>query len=143
SEERRVGKECRSRRRGLAHIDTTLNIGCLVKPSLLEQYNQELKKLEENLTSLRDVSEANGFAREALESDVLLLWKSLFEGTISQVLKPDNTIIHELLRPLLNEVNKEICARSLASLVIKPFFSSRRRHTIFSRDWSSDVCSSD
>src|SRR5690606_39824326 len=23
------------------------------------------------------------------------------------------------------------------------FFSSRRRHTIFSRDWSSDVCSAD
>src|SRR5690606_40781958 len=23
------------------------------------------------------------------------------------------------------------------------FFSGRRRHTIFSRDWSSDVCSSD
>src|SRR5690606_40926149 len=23
------------------------------------------------------------------------------------------------------------------------FFSSRRRHTVFSRDWSSDVCSSD
>ena len=23
------------------------------------------------------------------------------------------------------------------------FFSSRRRHTRFSRDWSSDVCSSD
>src|SRR5690606_39467114 len=23
------------------------------------------------------------------------------------------------------------------------FYSSRRRHTIFSRDWSSDVCSSD
>src|SRR5690606_40431974 len=23
------------------------------------------------------------------------------------------------------------------------FFSSRRRHTLFSRDWSSDVCSSD
>src|SRR5690606_39346123 len=23
------------------------------------------------------------------------------------------------------------------------FFSSRRRHTMFSRDWSSDVCSSD
>src|SRR2546429_7187949 len=25
----------------------------------------------------------------------------------------------------------------------KTLFSSRRRHTIFSRDWSSDVCSSD
>src|SRR5690606_39326614 len=27
--------------------------------------------------------------------------------------------------------------------VINFFFSSRRRHTRFSRDWSSDVCSSD
>src|SRR5690606_39434549 len=30
----------------------------------------------------------------------------------------------------------------LASISIF-FFSSRRRHTVFSRDWSSDVCSSD
>src|SRR5690606_41132895 len=29
------------------------------------------------------------------------------------------------------------------SLLISCFFSSRRRHTRFSRDWSSDVCSSD
>src|SRR5690606_39903457 len=29
------------------------------------------------------------------------------------------------------------------SLVLFFFFSSRRRHTRFSRDWSSDVCSSD
>src|SRR5690606_3660395 len=28
-------------------------------------------------------------------------------------------------------------------IVLKFFFSSRRRHTRFSRDWSSDVCSSD
>src|SRR5690606_39694013 len=28
-------------------------------------------------------------------------------------------------------------------IVICFFFSSRRRHTRFSRDWSSDVCSSD
>src|SRR5690606_40889742 len=28
-------------------------------------------------------------------------------------------------------------------LWIRFFFSSRRRHTRFSRDWSSDVCSSD
>src|SRR5690606_40769544 len=28
-------------------------------------------------------------------------------------------------------------------LVLHFFFSSRRRHTRFSRDWSSDVCSSD
>src|SRR5690606_41192277 len=31
----------------------------------------------------------------------------------------------------------------LRSLKIAFFFSSRRRHTSFSRDWSSDVCSSD
>src|SRR5690606_40421964 len=30
-----------------------------------------------------------------------------------------------------------------AVLLIYFFFSSRRRHTRFSRDWSSDVCSSD
>src|SRR5207302_5961276 len=32
------------------------------------------------------------------------------------------------------------CARGV---VAEFFFSSRRRHTRFSRDWSSDVCSSD
>src|SRR5690606_39528977 len=39
------------------------------------------------------------------------------------------------------------CATSLSSVCISIgqffFFSSRRRHTRFSRDWSSDVCSSD
>src|SRR5690606_39471791 len=30
-----------------------------------------------------------------------------------------------------------------AILMFSFFFSSRRRHTRFSRDWSSDVCSSD
>src|SRR5690606_40244260 len=29
------------------------------------------------------------------------------------------------------------------ALFVRFFFSSRRRHTRFSRDWSSDVCSSD
>src|SRR5690606_39769245 len=29
------------------------------------------------------------------------------------------------------------------SVLLSFFFSSRRRHTRFSRDWSSDVCSSD
>src|SRR5690606_40944750 len=31
----------------------------------------------------------------------------------------------------------------LVCVVVCFFFSSRRRHTRFSRDWSSDVCSSD
>src|SRR5690606_39638145 len=32
---------------------------------------------------------------------------------------------------------------ALKSTALFFFFSSRRRHTRFSRDWSSDVCSSD
>src|SRR5690606_40399550 len=32
---------------------------------------------------------------------------------------------------------------SIVSAYVIFFFSSRRRHTRFSRDWSSDVCSSD
>src|SRR5690606_41162245 len=33
--------------------------------------------------------------------------------------------------------------RDIVVVVVFFFFSSRRRHTRFSRDWSSDVCSSD
>src|SRR3712207_3174666 len=41
-----------------------------------------------------------------------------------------------------------ICSRAIVSLMIRQyilsfFFSSRRRHTRYWRDWSSDVCSSD
>src|SRR5690606_41856935 len=33
--------------------------------------------------------------------------------------------------------------KSVLKALLSFFFSSRRRHTRFSRDWSSDVCSSD
>src|SRR5690606_40148473 len=36
-----------------------------------------------------------------------------------------------------------VCTYPLYSGTLSFFFSSRRRHTRFSRDWSSDVCSSD
>src|SRR5690606_40565898 len=35
------------------------------------------------------------------------------------------------------------CCRSSRNLLYRCFYASRRRHTSFSRDWSSDVCSSD
>src|SRR5690606_41059433 len=35
------------------------------------------------------------------------------------------------------------CTDEVTVDVVLFFFSSRRRHTRFSRDWSSDVCSSD
>src|SRR2546422_206952 len=40
-------------------------------------------------------------------------------------------------------VSHTSCAFSGGCLVLVFFFSSRRRHTRCSRDWSSDVCSSD
>src|SRR5690606_39288986 len=36
-----------------------------------------------------------------------------------------------------------LCIDYVMRLLVYFFFSSRRRHTRFSRDWSSDVCSSD
>src|SRR3712207_6900144 len=40
------------------------------------------------------------------------------------------------------EVNSIVVVRRQGSSLVC-FFSSRRRHTIYWRDWSSDVCSSD
>src|SRR5690606_34450426 len=40
------------------------------------------------------------------------------------------------LKTIENNLNTDVCMCVF-------FFSSRRRHTRFSRDWSSDVCSSD
>src|SRR5260370_22820149 len=36
-----------------------------------------------------------------------------------------------------------VCARKIEIIFLFFFFSSRRRHTRFKCDWSSDVCSSD
>src|SRR6266511_4540765 len=45
---------------------------------------------------------------------------------------------------LLDHGNLRRCVhRPLRRVLATFFFSSRRRHTRFSRDWSSDVCSSD
>src|SRR2546422_2075092 len=43
---------------------------------------------------------------------------------------------------MISSVSSSLC-KPLSPLVIFFFFSSRRRHTRCSRDWSSDVCSSD
>ncbi|XP_010438267.1 PREDICTED: uncharacterized protein LOC104721888 [Camelina sativa] len=40
---------------------------------------ESLKKVEEQLSSTKDASEAHGFARDAMESSIFDLWKSLFD----------------------------------------------------------------
>ncbi|EFH67440.1 hypothetical protein ARALYDRAFT_314017 [Arabidopsis lyrata subsp. lyrata] len=81
--------------------------------STFEYYIQELKKLEEKLRSAKEFSEANGFVREEIKSNIVHLWKSLFEAT-PEVINPNKPILLELFRPIENEV----CCRRLASLLI-------------------------
>ncbi|XP_019097961.1 PREDICTED: uncharacterized protein LOC104777465 [Camelina sativa] len=94
------------------------SLGGVVKPSDFEHYNQELKKLEETLRSSKDVSaEANGFAREAIKSNILYLWKSLFETSQPKVINPRTRIL-EMFRPLFNQPREDDCSSLIASLHI-------------------------
>ncbi|CAL9217459.1 unnamed protein product [Arabidopsis halleri] len=81
-----------------------------------EHYNQELKKLEETLRSAKDVSEANGFVRDEIKSNILHMWESLFE-TPSKLIHPKVRML-EMFRPLLNQSRENICSRLIASLHI-------------------------
>src|SRR5690606_8956728 len=95
SEERRVGKECRSR-----------------WPS--QPINKKMSMLEQEDTRLNQPRRVTSTQTDTSSSSTAL-------GTTE-------TQPHK---------KKSITAQQ------QFFFSSRRRHTRFSRDWSSDVCSSD
>ncbi|KAG7593945.1 hypothetical protein ISN45_Aa01g027290 [Arabidopsis thaliana x Arabidopsis arenosa] len=102
--------------RNLERIILVLNNGGLMPQSDFEHFNQELKKLEEKLRSSKDVSEANGFARDAIKSNILHLWarKSLVPPKIINA----PIRIAEMFRPLLNQARVRICSRLIASLHI-------------------------
>ncbi|KAL9308373.1 hypothetical protein AtEden1_Chr1g0039281 [Arabidopsis thaliana] len=99
--------------RGLNSIVLILKNDNVVKSCGFEYYNQEMKKLEEKLRSAKEFSEANGFVREEIKSNILHLWKSLFEAT-PEVIKPNKLILFELFMPVQVE---DLC-RHLASLLI-------------------------
>src|SRR2546427_5804987 len=70
---------------------------------------------------------------------------------VTRELEPDVAVL-DIMMPLLNGIDAaqqivEACPETqvvmLTALEQEFFFSSRRRHTIFDCDWSSDVCSSD
>ncbi|CAA7043777.1 unnamed protein product [Microthlaspi erraticum] len=102
--------------RSLGLIVSVLKKGGLVKSSFLVHYKQELKKLEEKLRSVKDVSEANGFAREAIESHIVHLWKSLFE-TAPEVINSSARFL-ELFGLAINEGKQLSFCRRLTSLRI-------------------------
>ncbi|CAH8254492.1 unnamed protein product [Arabidopsis lyrata] len=101
--------------RSLEHIVLVLENGGSMPPIYFEHYNQELKKLEEKLRSSKDVLEANGFVGEAMKSNILHLWKSLF---VTLPLIFPRVRIHDMFRPLLNQARQDVCSRLIASLHI-------------------------
>src|SRR2546429_551456 len=107
-------------RRGLA-IDSTVDIFTFYVPHRHVYGEQWIKFMKDgvNATPLPTVN-TTGYIDHAA-----------FLGTIN----PDtNKIPKHLFQGYLNIYNNYFKA---------PFFSSRSRHTTCSRDWSSDVCSSD
>src|SRR5256884_7535488 len=55
----------------------------------------------------------------------------------------DNNVYLSLMRCSNFTANKWLKLTCVEHVMVVVFFSSRRRHTRCSRDWSSDVCSSD
>ncbi|VVB03727.1 unnamed protein product [Arabis nemorensis] len=68
--------------------------------SAIQKYKLEvLKKLDDKLSSVKEVLEANGFARETIESIIFDLWKSLFdEDATSQEIR--SRILVDMFMPL-------------------------------------------
>ncbi|ANM63827.1 unnamed protein product [Arabidopsis thaliana] len=118
-------KSCKSFVFGIRELDRIVLIlgkressSCeVVKTSDFEHCNQELKKLEETLRSAKDVSEANGFAREVIKSNILCLWKSLFETSQPKVINLKNRTL-DMFKPLLNQAREITCSSLIASLHI-------------------------
>jgi len=65
--------------------------------------------------SSKDVSEANGFARESTKSNILHLWDR--KSTPPKIINP-RIRISEMFRPLLNQARVNVCSHLIASLHI-------------------------
>ncbi|KFK23206.1 hypothetical protein AALP_AAs59823U000200 [Arabis alpina] len=77
---------------GIRDLDRLVQIlrggeNCLDGRELTSSIEQALKNVDEKLRCVKDVSEANGFVREALESSVLDSWKTLFDNKDKKVMK--------------------------------------------------------
>ncbi|CAE5962174.1 unnamed protein product [Arabidopsis arenosa] len=95
-----------------------------VLSSAFAKYKQVLKNLEVKLSSTKDVSEANGFVRETIESNIFDLWKSLFDEEAGeaapQVIR--TRISTDLFTPLLcKPIHREMLALSPHSPYILGF----------------------
>ncbi|CAA7028953.1 unnamed protein product [Microthlaspi erraticum] len=73
-----------------------------------ENTEEGLKKLGERLRCVKPVAEANGFARETMESSFLDLWKSVFDKEAKEATETlkaiEDGIFADLFLPILNQV---------------------------------------
>ncbi|KAG7584632.1 hypothetical protein ISN45_Aa02g000330 [Arabidopsis thaliana x Arabidopsis arenosa] len=80
---------------------------CVEGTRFKSSIREALRKVEEKLRSVKAVSEANGFAREAMEPNILDMWKSVLDKEAkeaTQTLKViNNRILSDLFLPLWNE----------------------------------------
>ncbi|CAH2048189.1 unnamed protein product [Thlaspi arvense] len=98
---------------GFTYLDLVVLIlrgeeeNCLYRREFTSSIEEEVKSLEEKLRSVKAVSEANGFKREAIKCSISEMWKSLFDKEAkeaSQTLRViKNGILRDLFLPLLNE----------------------------------------
>src|SRR5690606_30719754 len=116
SEERRVGKECRSGR---------------------PKYHEK-KAIFSQTRASWSLSALSTLSPQPLVPVAPLKYKYCTSASLPTQLThiPNAT-------SSLRSVTRGIATLSSAPSKLRFFFSSRRRHTRFSRDWSSDVCSSD
>ncbi|CAA7053833.1 unnamed protein product [Microthlaspi erraticum] len=84
--------------------------------SAIAKYKQVLKKLEDKLRSAKDVSEANGFARETIESNISHMWMSLFDEEADQ----GKATTEEMRNMILSDVFQPVLGKSWHSLIPTP-----------------------
>lgn len=68
--------------------------------SLHLKMEERVKKVWEKMGCVKAVSDANGFARDAMESDISELWRSLFEIEAKEATPTLETIKNEIIRDL-------------------------------------------
>ncbi|KAG2309444.1 hypothetical protein Bca52824_029192 [Brassica carinata] len=81
--------------------------------------DKALKNIEEKLRRAKAVSKANGFTKNAMESDVLIMWKSLFDKPSEDLwtLKMMRLgILNDMFHPLLKERAENSFLRSISCL---------------------------
>lgn len=79
---------------------------CTIGLMFTSRVEEALNKVDDKLTCVKHVSQGNGFAREAMESDIMDLWKSIFDKETEEAWNVKMKmvgILIDLFNPLFEE----------------------------------------